>query len=399
MCAAYSSGPAGGAIFDPPAVVRVRIDSAGFTAGGKTMLTPLAGDDPRVAGRFRLQGRLGVGGMGTVYLGFSDQGEVAAVRYPHSDLAVQPGFQDRFRREIAAARRVHGRCVAEVVDADAQASRPWLATSYVEGESLASVVAQRGRLDDRLLRSFAAGLADALVAIHAAEVTHGDLRPPNVLLASDGPKIVDFGLAHGEEAMGTSSHDDLMAGLGWMAPEQLAGHAAGWEADVFAWGCCVTFAASGRHPFAPTLVGGPVGGTEMDPPAVAMRIMRADPDLSGVPEPLATLARSALAKDPRRRPTARDLVSGLVGRAVTSRTDADDAVTRLLATRWRLADGAAERGPAVTLPERERPPDAAVPAAVPATGGRSRRGWRVATGVVLVAAGLALIILGLLGGL
>ncbi|OHV20244.1 serine/threonine protein kinase [Parafrankia soli] len=266
------------------------------------MLTPLAAGDPRRIGPFEIHNRIGAGGMGSVYLGFTAEGRAAAVKVPAEGLAGDPEFRARFRREVEAARRVRGRAVAAVVDADPDATSPWMAVEYVEGTSLADAVIRHGPLEQRLLHGFGVGLADALVAIHAVGVVHRDLKPSNILLAWDGPKVIDFGIAR---ASGTPTHTRtgiLVGTPAWMAPEQLRGERATPAADVFAWGACVTYAATGHPPF---------GGAE---PADVLTVLRRDeqPDLDGVPPDLLAAVRAALARRPEARPSAAELVRTLV---------------------------------------------------------------------------------------
>ncbi|CAJ63058.1 MULTISPECIES: serine/threonine-protein kinase [Frankia] len=287
------------------------------------MLTPLVEDDPRRVGPFAIHNRIGAGGMGTVYLGFNADGRAAAVKVPDARFADDPEFRERFRREVAAARRVHGRAVAAVLDADPEAVAPWLATEYVEGTSLADAVLRHGRMEERLLHGFSVGLADALIAIHAAGVVHRDLKPSNILLAWDGPKVIDFGIAR---ASGVPSHTRtgiLIGTLAWMAPEQLRGERAGPPADIFAWGACVTYAATGHPPFA-------------SEQADVLTRMREDrpPDIAGVPDGLAPLVRAALARRPEDRPSAAELVRLLVADPrVATPADADRAAALAL-TPW-----------------------------------------------------------------
>ncbi|WP_018505667.1 serine/threonine-protein kinase [Parafrankia discariae] len=266
------------------------------------MLTPLAAGDPRRIGPFEIHNRIGAGGMGSVYLGFTAEGRAAAVKVPAEGLAGDPEFRARFRREVEAARRVRGRAVAAVVDADPDATSPWMAVEYVEGTSLADAVIRHGPLEQRLLHGFGVGLADALVAIHAVGVVHRDLKPSNILLAWDGPKVIDFGIAR---ASGTPTHTRtgiLVGTPAWMAPEQLRGERATPAADVFAWGACVTYAATGHPPF---------GGAE---PADVLTVLRRDeqPDLDGVPPDLLAAVRASLARRPEARPSATELVRTLV---------------------------------------------------------------------------------------
>jgi eukaryotic-like serine/threonine-protein kinase len=270
--------------------------------------------DPRRLGPYELVGRLGEGGMGVVFLGRERRGgRLAAVKALRPELAGDPAFAARFRREVEAARRVDSRHVARVLDADPAADRPWLAAEHVDGATLAAEVARRGSLAGQGLVAFAAGVAEALAAIHAAGVVHRDLKPANVLLQHDpaapgrtGVKVIDFGIAWAADA--TRTRSGLRFGTpSWMAPELLRDQVAGPPADVFAWGALVAFAATGRHPF---------GGGPAD--AVAYRILHDRPDLDGVPEPVRRLVRSALDRDPAGRPTAARLAASLA--AVASPT-------------------------------------------------------------------------------
>jgi eukaryotic-like serine/threonine-protein kinase len=278
--------------------------------------------DPRWLGPYELLGRLGQGGMGVVFLGRERRGgRLAAVKAIRPELAGDPAFAARFRREVEAARRVDSPLVAQVLDADPAAARPWLATEYVDGPTLAGAVAATGALTGGRLAAFAAGVAGALTAIHAAGVVHRDLKATNVLLPrSPGPevKVIDFGIAWAADA--TMTRSGLRFGSpSWMAPEQLRDRPAGPPADVFAWGLLVAFAAAGRHPF---------GGGPAD--AVAYRILHDRPDLDGVPEPLRSLVRGGLARDPAARPTAARLATLLTASAAPTAPLAVTGPTRLL---------------------------------------------------------------------
>jgi serine/threonine protein kinase len=259
--------------------------------------------DPRRLGPYELLGRLGHGGMGVVFLGRERRGgRLAAVKAIRPELAGDPAFAARFRREVEAAGRVDSPMVARVLDADPAAARPWLATEYVDGPTLAEVVAAGGPLTGGRLAGLAAGVAGALTAVHTAGVVHRDLKASNVLLPRPpGPevKVIDFGTARVADA--TMTRSGLRFGTpSWMAPEQLRDQPAGPPADVFAWGLLVAFAAAGRHPFG----GGPVD-------AVAYRILHDRPDLDGVPAPLRPLVADALDRDPAARPTAARLADAL----------------------------------------------------------------------------------------
>ncbi|MCL9797263.1 serine/threonine-protein kinase, partial [Frankia sp. AgKG'84/4] len=289
------------------------------------MLTPLTSDDPRRIGPFRLANRIGAGGMGVVYLGFGEDGKPAAVKVPSVGLSDNPEFRSRFQQEVAAARRVRGTSVAAVLDADLTGERQWMATEFVEGRSLGDAVATRGALDDRLVHGLAIGLADALVDIHAAGVVHRDLKPANILLAWDGPKVIDFGIARAADSTSHTRTGMLIGTLVWMAPEQLRGDRAGPPADIFAWGACVAFGATGHPPFR---------GERAE--AIGMQILTAEPDLDGVPADLAGLVHAALDKEPARRPTAHDLLTHLVDRDTGGAGGADQASETALARVWSL---------------------------------------------------------------
>jgi eukaryotic-like serine/threonine-protein kinase len=265
--------------------------------------------DPRRLGSYELAGRLGQGGMGVVFLGRERRtGRLAAVKALRPELAGDPAFAARFRREVDAARRVDSPHVARVLDADPSATRPWLATEYVDGITLAAQVATTGRLTGDRLLQFATQVAQALTTIHAAGIVHRDLKPTNVMLHEGhgsprserlGVKVIDFGIAWAADATMTRS-GPRFGTPSWMAPEQLRDQPAGPPADVFAWAALVAFAATGRHPF---------GGGPAD--AVAYRILHHQPDLDGVPEPLRRLVRDALSRDPHARPTAIRILTDL----------------------------------------------------------------------------------------
>jgi eukaryotic-like serine/threonine-protein kinase len=264
--------------------------------------------DPRRLGPYELVGRLGQGGMGVVYLGRERRGgRLAAVKALRPELAGDPAFAARFRREVEAARRVDSPRVARVLGAEPAGPRPWLATEFVDGPTLAAAVAAGGPLAGGRLTGFAAGVAEALAAIHAAGIVHRDLKPGNVLLedpgaggpGGQGVKVIDFGIAWAADATMTRSGVRLGTPA-WIAPERLRDLPAGPAADVFAWGALVAFAATGRHPFG----GGP-------PEAVAYRILHDPPDLTGVPTSLRPLVQAALARDPAARPTASRLAATL----------------------------------------------------------------------------------------
>jgi hypothetical protein len=229
--------------------------------------------------------------MGQVYLGFSPAGRAVAVKVVHAELARDAEFRHRFGREVAAARAVSGMYTAPVVAAGLDDDPPWLATAYVPGPSLADVVAQHGALPEPAVWRLAAGLAEALRAVHECSLVHRDLKPANVLLAADGPHVIDFGISRAFEGTTVTAVGMVVGTPGYMSPEQAEGKQAGPATDVFSLGCVLAFAATGAAPFG----GGSAAG-------VLYRVVTGQPDLTGVPERLREVISACLAKDPSRRP-------------------------------------------------------------------------------------------------
>jgi len=239
--------------------------------------------------------------MGRVYLGRSAGGRLVAVKVIRDELAADPEFRNRFRREAAAAQRVNGLFTALVVQADVDGPVPWLATAYVPGPTLAAAVTEHGPLPAAAVLALAAGLAEGLVAIHAVGLVHRDLKPSNVLLADDGPRVIDFGISRAAEGTSMLTHTGLMLGSpGFMSPEQAEGHHVGAPSDVFSLGALLVFAATGRGPFG-------TGSTA----ALVYRVVHATPDLTGLAAEVRPLAVRCLAKDPGQRPTAAALLTEL----------------------------------------------------------------------------------------
>ncbi|MFF5443966.1 serine/threonine-protein kinase [Streptomyces sp. NPDC012888] len=264
---------------------------------------PLQADDPPVVGGYRLAARLGAGGMGRVYLSHTRGGRPVALKVVRPELAEDPEFRRRFRREVEAARRVRGAYTAELIDADPDAPAPWLATLYVPGPSLTEAVARQGPLPVPAVLWLMAGVAEALRAIHGAGVVHRDMKPSNVLLAADGPRVIDFGISL---ASGVSSHTATGAMIGtpaFMAPEQASGRPVTAAADVFSLGQTAAFAALGEPLYD--------GGSHM---IVMYRIVHERPDLSLLPAPLRPLLGRCLAADPAERPTPAEVVDWCRGR-------------------------------------------------------------------------------------
>jgi hypothetical protein len=256
--------------------------------------------DPRLIGPYQLLGRLGAGGMGRVFLGVSAAGRPVAVKVVHAELAADPDFRTRFSSEVAAARKVSGLFTALVVDADVDARVPWLATAYVAGPSLSEAVHNRGPLTSWSLLALAAGLAKSLTAIHAAGVVHGDLKPSNVLLAPDGPRVIDFGISQAAEVAPQARAGLVVGTPSFMSPEQAAGQEVGPLSDVFSLGAVLAFAATGRKPF---------GAGQ--PATVLEQVVRGAADLEGAPAEVRPLIEQCLAKDPLRRSTAAELLAGV----------------------------------------------------------------------------------------
>ncbi|ARF56785.1 serine/threonine-protein kinase [Streptomyces gilvosporeus] len=253
---------------------------------------------PEYAGQYRLEARLGSGGMGVVHLARSSSGLRLAVKVVHAEFAQDPEFRGRFRQEVAAARRVSGAFTAPVVDADPNAERPWMATLYIPGPTLSEHVKRKGPLAPDEVRKLAAGLAEALRDIHRAGVVHRDLKPGNVLLAADGPKVIDFGISRPSDSEMRTETGKLIGTPPFMAPEQFQRpREVGPAADVFALGSVLVHAATGSGPF-----------DSESPYLVAYQVVHDDADLTGVPEELAPLIESCLAKDPADRPTPGELM-------------------------------------------------------------------------------------------
>ncbi|WP_242906917.1 serine/threonine-protein kinase [Actinomadura terrae] len=266
-------------------------------------MEPLRPDDPPTIGRYRLSGRLGSGGMGEVFFGHSPGGRAVAVKVVRAELGSDEAFRRRFAREAEAARKVGGFHTAQVVEINLDADPPWLVTAYVPGPSLAAVVAEHGALPEPSLRVLGAGLAEALEAIHAAGLVHRDLKPSNIILAPDGPRVIDFGIAQADEGTALTRTGGSVGTPGFMAPEQITGAEVGPRADVFALGLVLCHAA-GVRPFGE----GPAH-------TLMYRIVHGEPTLAGLPPAIHDLAASCLAKDPAARPTPPEILERLATQA------------------------------------------------------------------------------------
>jgi hypothetical protein len=260
----------------------------------------LRAGDPELVGCYRLRHRLGTGGMGRVYLGESPDGAMVAVKLIRPDLAGHPDFRRRFAQEVAAASRVSGPFTAQVVDAEPDGPQPWLVTRYVAGPSLADAVASHGPFSVTAVRTLAAGLAGGLGAVHAAGIVHRDLKPSNVLLAIDGPRIIDFGISRPADGTWLSGHGRVVGSPGFMSPEQATGREVGPAADIFSLGSVLAFAASGRPPFGT----GPAS-------ALLYRVVYGSASLGRVPAEIRPMIERCLAKEAAARPTTAELLAEL----------------------------------------------------------------------------------------
>jgi WD40 repeat protein/serine/threonine protein kinase len=265
------------------------------------LVEELTASDPRTIGPYPLLARLGAGGMGTVYLGRSPGGRRVAVKIVKPELANDQTFRTRFRREVAAAQAVSGFYTAPVIDADPDAPQPWLATAYIEGPDLRSTVEEAGPLPVDTVRSLAAGLAEALTAIHRVGLIHRDLKPSNVLLAADGPRVIDFGIAKALDDVALTG-EFVIGSTPYMSPEHVESGNIGPASDVFALGSTLVYASTGANPF---------GGGR--PEVQLFRILNGEADLSAVPDELRELITHCLARDPDARPTPAQVIEEVTG--------------------------------------------------------------------------------------
>ncbi|MEU6977382.1 protein kinase [Streptomyces sp. NPDC046371] len=284
-------------------------------------MKPLESNDPESVGggRYRLVGRLGQGGMGVVYLGRSRSGRAVAVKVVRPELSTDPEFLRRFAREVQAARQVGGFHTAPVVDADPHADPAWLVTAYVPGPTLRAVLDRVGALPEDSLTVLAAGLAEALEAIHRAGVVHRDLKPANIIVAEDGPRVIDFGIARALDGTAALTQTGFQVGTpGYLAPEQLTGGGITPAVDMFALGVVLAQAA-GCSPYGE----GPSAGW-------LYRVVHEEPDLSAVPASLRDALAACLSKNPLHRPTPTAFLQGLTVRHRADGRWLPDEATRLL---------------------------------------------------------------------
>ncbi|MEU7346110.1 serine/threonine-protein kinase [Streptomyces bacillaris] len=277
-------------------------------------MQPLEAGEPRTIGAYRLLGRLGAGGMGRVYLGRSAGGRTVAVKVVHPHFALDEQFRARFRREVESARRIGAQWTAPVLDADPDAPVPWVATGYVAGPPLSQAITEHGPLPEHAVRTLGAGLAEALHVVHGQGIVHRDVKPSNVLLALDGPRLIDFGVARALGATVSLTSTGVSVGSpGYMAPEQIRGRDVSGAADVFSLGAVLAYAATGHAPFSG------------DSSAVLLyKVVHEEPELGDLEGDLREVVAGCLAKDPDDRPAPADL----------ARTLAPDGAAAMVAAGW-----------------------------------------------------------------
>jgi serine/threonine protein kinase len=351
----------------------------------------LRAGDPRHVGPYQLVGLLGEGGQGVVYQGVDSNGEPVAIKLLHARFSGDAKARARFAAELAHAGRVAAFCTARVLDAEVEGDRPYIVSEFVEGPSLSEVIATgrapRGHALDRL----AIATVTALAAIHEAGVVHRDFKASNVIMGADGPRVIDFGIARALDATGTFS-STVVGTPSYMAPEQISGGAVGPAADVFAWACTIAYASNGATPFGQDSI-----------PAVMHRILHAEPDLGQMAGTLRGIVAACLAKDPARRPTAREILLRLLGGHQASAT-----AETLLTEGARVSSSASRpatlvlppdpaQGPQWQAPPPYGPPSAEhlptrdlrhppAPSQPPGVGTRPRKGRRVMARAVAAAA-------------
>jgi ABC-type transport system substrate-binding protein len=279
---------------------------------------PLRASDPEQLGSYRLTGRVGEGGQGTVYLGESTEGKRVAVKLLHAQFSGDAKARARFAGELASAKRVAPFCTARMLDADLDGDLPYLVSEFIDGPSLREVVDGQGPRTGGVLQRLAIGTVTALTAIHEAAIVHRDFKPTNVLLATHGPRVIDFGIARALDTAGTLT-STTVGTPSYMSPEQISGQVAGPPTDVFAWACTMVYAATGSPPFGQDSI-----------PAVMHRILNQEPALGILTGPLRDIVYTCLAKDPRQRPTAQQILLRLLSNGGVEPGTRDAPATEVL---------------------------------------------------------------------
>ncbi|WP_232662034.1 serine/threonine-protein kinase [Pseudonocardia sp. TRM90224] len=323
-------------------------------------------NDPRTLGPYRVLGRLSEGGMGQVYVGIDPAGRRAALKVVHSELAADPGFRERFRREVRMAATAPPWFTAPVLAADPDAERPWLATAFVDGPSLQARVQDHGPLPPPQLAAVAGRLADGLAALHGIGLVHRDLKPSNIMLAPEGARLIDFGIARAADSTSLTRTGHLLGTPSFMSPEQATGsRTIGPPSDVFSLGVVMFYAATGESPF-----------TAETPAGTLYKIANHEPDRSAVPPPLRDVVGACLTKDASTRPTAAEVAGALRNG------------TRLRAAPTVYAPPTATKvGMPLPLPQNQGPaPTRTENPAAPAGAPRRRGRWIAAAAAVLVVA-------------
>lgn len=327
-------------------------------------IRPLGDADPRTVGPYRLIGRLGSGGMGSVFAGLDHYDRRVAIKIVHAQFSDDREFRARFTREVALLRRVQGTCTTPVLDADVDAPQPWFACEYVPGPTLQERVERYGPMTGDELFALAAGLAEALVALHGVGIVHRDLKPQNVVCSPAGPRVLDLGIARSMEDSGLTRTGMMIGSPAWMSPERFRGQNSTPAADVYAWAMMVAYAATGVIPF----------GTGA-PEVVALRVLQDEADTGGVPQALRGIVDWSAEKDPLRRPSAHQVLEtvtgtwrGALGAGAPAADPVSDA-TSLINLHWKTPEAEGAWGSAA----------APAPAAPPAPGtGRHRPGRHAA---------------------